>query len=119
MADRSHDIQTLSYVLEKLRKQSNDKEFVMEGEYFASPDGKKYTPEDLLIIKTFRFEGETDPGDSSILYIIETNDGVLGYSMDAYGVYSNHDASYNDFIRSIQVEDRDDQLIFTLKEEEV
>ncbi len=106
---------TLSQVLEKLRVKRQDNEFTMDGEFFTTANGNKYIPENLNIIKTFRFEGESDPSDSSILYVIEANDGLVGYSIDAYGVYSNHDAAYDDFIRKIQVMDRDEQLIFSLE----
>ncbi len=51
------------------------------------------------------------------LYVIEANDGLIGYSIDAYGVYTNHDAEYDDFIRKIHVQDRDEQLLFSLEEE--
>ena len=53
-------------------------------------------------------------GDESIIYILEANDGLTGYSMDAYGVYTTQDneMEYNNFIRKIPVEDRDEQLIF-------
>ncbi len=45
--------------------------------------------------------------------MIEANDGLIGYSMDAYGVYSDHDDDgYDDFIRKISVEERDEQQIF-------
>ncbi len=106
---------TLSQVLEKLRVKRQDNEFTMDGEFFTTANGNKYIPENLTIIKTFRFEGESDPSDSSILYLIQANDGLVGYSIDAYGVYSNHDAAYDDFIRKIQVMDRDEQLIFSLE----
>ena len=106
---------TLSEVLEKLRVKRQDNEFTMDGEFFTVINGNKYTPENLTIIKTYRFEGESDPSDSSILYVIEANDGLIGYSIDAYGVYTNHDAAYDDFVRKIQVMDRDEQLIFSLE----
>lgn len=106
---------TLSQVLEKLRIKRTDNEFTMDGEFFTTSNGNKYLPENLTIIKTFRFEGDSDPSDSSILYVIEANDGLIGYSIDAYGVYTNHDAAYDDFIRKIQVMDRDEQLIFSLE----
>ncbi len=63
--------------------------------------------------KEFRFEGDSNPDDSSIIYLIEANDGLIGYSMDAYGVYSNHDdeGKYDEFIRKIPKEDRDVQSI--------
>ena len=116
MEEKINVMSTLSQVLEKLRIQRRDNEFVMEGEYFTTANGNKYSPEQLTIIKTYRFEGESDPSDSSILYVIEANDGLIGYSIDAYGVYTNHDAAYDDFMRKIQVQDRDEQLIFSLDE---
>ena len=118
MQEKTH-MQTLSYILERLRVKRHDNEFVMDGEFFTTCNGNKYKPEDLTIIKTYRFEGESDPSDSSILYLIEAKDGMIGYSIDAYGVYTNHDAAYDDFMRKIQVQDRDEQLIFTLEETEV
>jgi len=107
------EMTTVTSVLEKLRVKKRDKEFRMTPEGFTAGTGKFYTPEDLKIIKTYRFEGESDPSDSSIIYLIEANDGLVGYSMDAYGVYSDHeDDGYDDFIRKINVEERDDQQIF-------
>ena len=104
---------TLSTVLEKLRVKKQDNEFQISGDGFNSPAGKVYRPEDLKIIKTYRFEGDSDPSDSSILYLIEANDGLIGYSMDAYGAYSNHDDdTYDEFIRKIPVSEREEQEIF-------
>jgi hypothetical protein len=105
---------TLSQILEKLRIKRQDNEYTITPQGFTTVNGKFYQPEELKIIKTYRFESETDPGDSNIVYIIEANDGTVGYSMDAYGVYSNHDDDgYDDFIRKIPVQDRDEQLIFS------
>lgn len=107
------EMTTLSTVMEKLRLRKHDNEFRMTEKGFGSESGKCYEPEALKIIRTYRFEGDSDPADSSILYIIEANDGKIGYSLDAYGVYSNHDdARYDDFIRKIQMEERDEQIIF-------
>jgi len=115
--DQQNDkMSTLSQILEKLRLKKMDNEFRWEDGHFTAGKSKRYNPEDLTIIKTFRFEGESDPSDSSILYIIEAKDGLRGYSIDAYGVYSNHDdeEGYDNFIRKVNVEDRDEQLIFEL-----
>jgi len=58
----------------------------------------------------------SDPSDMSILYLIKANDGFIGYSLDAYGVYSNHDdeEGYDNFIRKIPVKDNEEQLTFEL-----
>lgn len=44
-----------------------------------------YHPEDVVIVSFYRFEGQSDPGDNAILYLIETNDGVKGTLVDGYG----------------------------------
>lgn len=103
---------TLTTVLEKLRERNQDNEFKMEEDGFSAGKNKYYNPEELTIIKTYRFEGDSDPADSSILYLIEANDGLLGYTLDAYGAYSNHSEKYDEFIKKIKVENRDEQIIF-------
>lgn len=113
METRPTQMTTASSVLEKLRLKKRDNEFKITPTGFTTINAKIYQPEDLKIIKTYRFEGESDPGDSSIIYVIEAKDGMIGYSMDAYGVYSNHgNDGYDDFIRKIPVEERDEQIIF-------
>ena len=37
----------------------------------------------------YRFEGESDPSDSSIVYAIETKDGEKGTLIDGYGIASD------------------------------
>lgn len=110
--EKPAEMTTSSSILEKLRLKRQDNEFTMTPEGFTAGKGKFYTPDELKIIKTFRFEGDSNPDDSSIIYVIEANDGLIGYSMDSYGMYSNHEASYDEFITKIPVEDRDEQLIF-------
>ncbi len=111
--EKPGEMATVSAVLEKLRLSKRDKEFRMTPEGFTAGTGKCYKPEDLRIIRTYRFEGESDPSDSSIIYLIEANDGLVGYSLDAYGVYSEHeDDGYDEFVRKIPIEERDEQLIF-------
>jgi hypothetical protein len=107
---------TLSSILEKLRLKKMDNEFRWTEEGFSANKGKAYQPEDLKIIKVFRFEGDSDPSDSSVLYIIEAKDGLIGYSLDAYGLYSNHDdeEGYDNFMRKIALEDREEQLAFDI-----
>jgi len=58
------EMTTVTSVLEKLRVKKRDKEFRMTPEGFTAGTGKYYQPEDLKIIRTYRFEGESDPGDN-------------------------------------------------------
>ena len=50
---------------------------------------RSYQPEQIQVVNFFRFEGESDPDDNAILYVIETEDGTKGTLIDAYGVYTD------------------------------
>ncbi|RZK32173.1 MAG: hypothetical protein EOO57_15330 [Hymenobacter sp.] len=50
-----------------------------------------YSPEETTIVDYFRFEGDSNPDDMSILYAIETSDGGKGTISSAYGTYANQD----------------------------
>jgi hypothetical protein len=94
---------TVSGVLEKLRIRNQDTEFIVDEIGFTAGKGKHYTPDELSIIKTYRFEGDSDPSDTSIIFLIEANDGLIGYCMDAYGVYTNQNDAFNTLITQIKV----------------
>jgi hypothetical protein len=59
-----------------------------------------YAPEQIQVVNFFRFEGESDPDDNAILYVIETNDGTKGTLIDAYGVYN--DAKVTQFMKDVE-----------------
>ena len=61
----------------------------------------QYCPKEITIINFFRFEGQNDPDDSSIMYVIETNDGKKGTIIDAYGAYADPDIST--FISEVEI----------------
>lgn len=104
---------TLSEVLNKLEERGQGNEFRITGKGLTLDEHRYFQPAELKIIKTYRFEGESNPDDESILYLIETSDNSIGFIIDAYGVYSNIEPeNYLKFIRAIPVEDRDEQIIF-------
>lgn len=47
-------------------------------------------PEDFTIDEFYRFEGMTNPSDSSIVYAISSNAGLKGVLVDGYGIYSEN-----------------------------
>lgn len=59
-----------------------------------------FNPEQVRVINFFRFEGESDPADNSIMYVIETDDGLKGTLIDAYGPYS--DAAVTKFMNDVE-----------------
>ena len=56
----------------------------------CNQSGKTLSPAEFEIIEHHRFEGDTDPDNSSVLYVIQSHDGSLkGVLINAYGVYSD------------------------------
>lgn len=104
---------TLTEVLNKLEERGQANEFRIKDEGLTLDESRYFQPHELKIIKTYRFEGDSNPDDESILFLIETSDHTVGFMIDAYGVYSTVEPEkYIRFIREIPVEDRDEQIIF-------
>jgi len=99
---------TVSSILEELRSKNSDFEFQITHQGLSPGNGRFYNPEELKIIKTFSFEERNNPSHSSILYLIETNDGTRGYSLDAFGAFKNYkDKIFEDFFSKIPTEEKD------------
>ena len=61
---------------------------------------KIYNPEEVHVINYFRFEGQSDPNDNTIMYVIETADGLKGTLVDAYGPYA--DVKVSEFMQQVE-----------------
>lgn len=49
-------------------------------------NGNTFLPTEVELNEFHRFEGETNPSDSSILYVVNTKSGLKGTVVDSYGV---------------------------------
>lgn len=67
---------------------------------FAPSQAQHFGPADVHIVNFYRFEGSSNPEDMSILYVVETNSGIRGTLVDAYGTYA--DSGVNDFITQVK-----------------
>ncbi|HKB86143.1 MAG TPA: hypothetical protein VKD08_08250 [Ignavibacteriaceae bacterium] len=96
---------TLSQVIEILSKKGFKEDFGMTKDGFtARNSGEVLIPENIKIIKTYRFEGESNPDDMSILYAMETNSGVKGILVDAYGTYAgNEPEKLSEFLKKVKI----------------
>src|SRR4051812_1763232 len=88
--DKVTEMNTLTACLNKAMADGYTLTFIVTeaGLEVQSGGAKAYKPEEVSIPNFYRFEGDTDPGDMSILYVIETSDGTKGTLIDAYGTYS-------------------------------
>ena len=58
--------------------------------------------DEFSIEELYRFEGETDPGDETIVYAISSNDGKLkGILINAFGAYA--DTAQEELVRKLQI----------------
>tara|TARA_R110000850_G_scaffold167509_4_gene292560 strand:+ start:400 stop:720 length:321 start_codon:yes stop_codon:yes gene_type:complete len=63
-----------------------------------------YHPEQLKIVKVYRFEGESDPSDMAVIYLLHSDTDEKGFLLNAYGTYSNEDNPYYDeFIKRVPI----------------
>ncbi|MBI1344119.1 MAG: phosphoribosylpyrophosphate synthetase [Terrimonas sp.] len=79
--------ETLSQAINGLKAEGYTTDFNLSENCLVCNEGK-FDINDFEIVNVFRFEGETNPDDSSILYVIESNKGHKGLLVSAYGVYA-------------------------------
>jgi hypothetical protein len=95
------EMKTLTSVINRLTTEGFEAQFkVMKNGLKSLSTEKVYSPTDVKIVNFYRFEGESDPADNSILYAIETADGEKGTLSDAYGIYA--DANVAEFIKEVE-----------------
>ena len=98
---KNEDLKTMTACMQSLQKQGFTENFMVTERGLFSVDSElNYEPQHTKILSFYRFEGETDPADSTILYAIETKDGIRGLLSDSYG--ANADAKVAKFITEVQ-----------------
>lgn len=81
---------TLDAVIDELTKRGFAERFSVTGNRLrAIESGRTFDGDDLTILEYQRFEGISDPDDSSVVYAIETDDGTRGLLVDAFGPYAD------------------------------
>ncbi|MES2621919.1 MAG: phosphoribosylpyrophosphate synthetase [Bacteroidota bacterium] len=81
---KSYD--TLTEALADLKTRGYDRDFNLRENCIECTNSKKQlSPADFEITEVYRFEGMTNPSDQSILYAIESKDGMKGTLVNAYG----------------------------------
>ena len=104
MENTSENMKTLSQVMAILAKRGITKEFRMNDKNEMKLDNseKNYLSEDLEIAKTYRFEGDSNPADNTVLIALKAKDGNVGYIIDSYGADSNYSGEeFDNFLRRI------------------
>jgi hypothetical protein len=101
---------TLTQVMKRLAERGIHREFRMNEDLevkFENSD-KVYRPDELTIIKTYRFEGPSNPDDNAVLYVVEDKERNRGMIIDSYGAESNYPKEFDNFLREIRILESDE-----------
>lgn len=94
--------ETLSQAMNALKERGFNHEFDFKNSNLYSHFNKaEFTANQLKIVEIHRFEGSTNPSDSSILYAILCDDGSKGLLVDAYGMYADTDKT--EFMSKVEI----------------
>ncbi|TRZ42748.1 phosphoribosylpyrophosphate synthetase [Robertkochia solimangrovi] len=87
--ERAYD--SLSVAIDALRREGYTEDFNLCEAGIENKHKKTlHEADELNVVNYYRFEGMTNPDDSSVLYVIETDSGEKGVLVDAYGAYSGN-----------------------------
>ena len=102
---------TLSEVMRTLSERGIQREFRMNEkcEMKFENSEKVYQPAELVILKTYRFEGDSNPDDNAVLYVVKDGAGNRGMIIDSYGADSNYPGEeFDKFLRDIPILESDE-----------
>lgn len=86
------NMETLSQTMAALKEKGYAYEFAYEAEedkLVIRDLEASYAADEVSIIDHYRFEGASNPSDTSILYALETNSGHRGVLVNGYGADGN------------------------------
>ena len=96
------DYQTLAGAIDDLARRGFTESLAVVGNGLRTTKTQKvFRPDEVVIREYRRFEGVSDPDDMSIVYAIETEGGIRGTLVDAYGVYA--DPAVSAFLSKVPV----------------
>ena len=76
-----------SQAINDLRNRGYDKDFNLEENCLVC-NNQKFKGDEFEVREVYRFEGNSDPADESIVLGIESNNGLKGVFVSAYGYAS-------------------------------
>ena len=98
---------TLSEVLNNLKAEGYTTDFNLKHNCLVCQgNALQLHPEDFVVDRHYRFEGNTDPGDEAIVYAISSDKyNMKGTLVNGYGIYS--DEMSNEMMAALQERSRE------------
>lgn len=73
---------------------------VNKNEKLVDSEGNQFAPSDVTLVEFHRFEGISNPADSTIIYAVETNKNIKGTVVDSFGADASEVTS--DFMKQVK-----------------
>ena len=84
---------TMTEALTDLKKRGYKYDFNLhQGDFYCEVLERQYRVPQLQLKETYRFEGDSNPSDESVVYAIVADDGVMGSFVNGYGTYADTDS---------------------------
>ena len=101
---------TLSETMNELRKEGYVEDFNLQQNCLECRNGSfKVFADEFKIDKFYRFEGESNPSDSAILYAISSDKHKMkGVLVNAYGIYS--ESITDELLQKLEMRDHGEQI---------
>ena len=97
-----HRLTTLVEVTNQLLKDGYSESFVLtENGLTANSTKEIIKPNQLKIVKHYRFEGTTDPADMSVVFAVETESGLRGIIVSGYGPNADELTEFMKFVNEV------------------
>lgn len=94
-------LETMVSVIQKLDEEGYNTQFMATKEGLKSlKTNRIYKSEEIKVENYYRFEGESNPDDNSIVYAINAGNNEKGILTDSYGSYSDEWAG--EFMKQVE-----------------
>lgn len=89
-------LETLTAAVDRLGRAGFQESFQVRERKLYSLDGRRlYEPGELIVGEIVRFEGESDPGDSTVLFALRSRDGSMrGTFVAGYGAAADPESAH-------------------------
>ena len=95
---------TVTEALQELARRGFTGSFIVDEGGLRSPGtGSLVNPDEVTVVEYHRFEGESNPDDMSVVYALESRDGLRGIIIDAYGTYA--DPVVGEFLEKVKLKE--------------
>ena len=99
--DSQAHLTSLSVKLKELEDKGFNQQFIFVNGALKDQEGNIFQQADLKIVEEYRFEGESDPEDMSILYVVKSQKGTKGTVVAPYGAYTD---DTSEFMKDVEEE---------------